>query len=332
MSRTPITVLTGFLGSGKTTLLNRALSQPRFARSAVIVNEFGAVGLDHELIAASRDQVVLLDNGCLCCEVRSDLIGTLNDLQLRRGAGLAPAFDRVVIETSGLADPSAIIAAVTGDRIVAAHFALGGVVTTLDAVNGLPTLERHDEARRQLALADRVVVTKADVEAPSAALNDAIAAANALAEPITAQAADAAETLSFELAPVLGKRVAAATPAHRLRLSIRTLTLVRDEPIEPEVLDFFLTALEQTAGPALLRVKALVCLSTQPDRPLVVHGVQRLIHRTATLDRWPGADRRTRIVVIAMSDAIDDLADLLARVERMSQRTRAAREPAAACR
>jgi G3E family GTPase len=329
MNRIPITVLTGFLGSGKTSLLNAALRQSNFSRTAVIVNEFGDVGLDHELIESSRDAVVLLDRGCLCCAVKSDLITTLIDLYERRRTGSVPSFERVVIETSGLAEPSGVVSAITGDLAVSAQFALSGIVTTIDSVNGASTLAEHDEAQRQLALADRIVVTKTDIQPLSLELRQAIDAGNCMATWVLASDANAAELLDFDSAPFLTP-VTASRPAHRLRLRIRTLTLVRDEPIDPEVLEFFLTALEQSAGPALLRVKALVCLSTQPDRPVVVHGVQRLVPKVVELDSWPSEDHRTRIVVIAMDEAIDDLAELLEAVEALIRRTRSARLNASA--
>jgi G3E family GTPase len=162
-SKIPVSILTGFLGSGKTTLLNRILRDPGFERTAVIVNEFGDIGIDHDLIAASDDAVILLENGCLCCAVRSDLVTTLFDLYQRRAAGSIHAFDRIVIETSGLAEPTPVLEVLLSEPSVNARYVPAGIVTTVDAVNGEATLDAHIESVQQLALADRVVLTKTDL-------------------------------------------------------------------------------------------------------------------------------------------------------------------------
>ncbi len=167
----PVSVITGFLGSGKTTLLARLLRDPAMARTAVIINEFGAVGLDHELVETSDESFIQLSNGCLCCNVRSDLVLTLGDLAARRAAGTVPQFERVVVETTGLADPAPILHALMTDRALCEVYALDGVITTVDAVTGLATLDRYPESLRQAAVADRLILTKTDVpEAQTAAL------------------------------------------------------------------------------------------------------------------------------------------------------------------
>ena len=166
MSHTPITILTGFLGSGKTTLLNRALRDPAMANTAVVINEFGEVGLDHALAAQSDDTIMVLENGCLCCTVFGDLVTTLNNLYHAREAGEIPRFDHVVIETSGLADPSPLIQAFLSDPTLAGLYRIGTVVATVDAVNGPGTLDNHVESVRQVALADHILVTKLDLIDP----------------------------------------------------------------------------------------------------------------------------------------------------------------------
>ncbi len=159
----PVSVLTGFLGSGKTTMLGHLLRQPEFSRTAVIINEFGQIGLDHELVETSEDSIVALTTGCLCCTIRTDLSQTLQDLLRRRDGGSCSRFDRIVIETSGLAHPAPILHALMTDPIFAARLALGSVVTTVDAVNGCATLEREPVSRKQVAVADRIVVSKLDL-------------------------------------------------------------------------------------------------------------------------------------------------------------------------
>jgi Ni2+-binding GTPase involved in maturation of urease and hydrogenase len=161
----PVSVVTGFLGSGKTTLIQKVLRDPRFARTAVIVNEFGEVGLDHDVLASSSDALIRLSTGCLCCAVRSDLVETLLDLHRRRADGEVD-FDRIIIETSGLADPVPILQSLMTDKAVATLFILDGVLTLVDAVHGLATLATHVEARRQIAVADRILVTKTDITTP----------------------------------------------------------------------------------------------------------------------------------------------------------------------
>src|SRR5215472_3691298 len=161
--RTPVTILTGFLGSGKTTLLNHALTAPDMARTAVIINEFGEIALDHALAAQSDDSVVVLENGCLCCTVRSDLVGTLNDLYHRRRAGKIPFFDNIMIETSGLAEPGPVLQAFLSEPTLDGLYRVANVIALVDAVNGLNTLREHEEAVQQVALADRILITKLDL-------------------------------------------------------------------------------------------------------------------------------------------------------------------------
>src|ERR1051326_3603826 len=166
-SRIPVTVLTGFLGSGKTTLLNHVLKQPEMAATAVIVNEFGEIGLDHLLVESATDDVVLLNSGCLCCTVRGDIVNTLTDLFVKRVKGQVPYFTRAVIETTGRADPAPVLHALLSDPIVAERYMIDGVVTTVDAVNGAATLDRQIEAVKQAAVADRLILTKAALAEPA---------------------------------------------------------------------------------------------------------------------------------------------------------------------
>ena len=197
----PIWVLTGFLGSGKTTLLGRLLKSPGFSRTAVIINEFGEIGLDHDLIETSDESFVALQTGCLCCAVRDDLVLTLEDLLRRRAAGTVPPFERVVIETSGLADPAPILHALMMGPACAGQLVVAGVVTTVDAVNGWRTLDRHLEAIKQVAMADRLLLTKTDLlEMPATALTARLAALNPAAQLLSATFGEVEANTLFDLA------------------------------------------------------------------------------------------------------------------------------------
>jgi len=306
----PVSVLTGFLGSGKTTMLRHLLHQPDFSRTAVIINEFGEIGLDHELIEASQDSLIALTTGCLCCKVRTDLAQTLHDLLQRRDEGRCTAFDRIVIETSGLADPAPILQTLMTDETVASRLVLGGVVTTVDAVNGVSTLEREDISQKQVAVADRIVVTKTDMAGSfPPALRHRLDALNAGAPVVTADHGQTASPLlsgaglydpRTRSADVMAWLTDAATghAHHHHDVEIQTFAIVREEPIRAVTLTLFLEALTEHCGADLLRLKGIVNIA-ESSRPAVVHGVQHVFHPPAWLDRWPSDDRRSRLVFIA---------------------------------
>jgi len=326
----PVCVLTGFLGSGKTTLLGRLLKSPEFARTAVIINEFGEIGLDHDLIETSDESFVTLQTGCLCCTIRGDLVLTLTDILRRRDEGMVTPFDRVVIETSGLADPAPILHAVMSDDGLAERLTLAGVVTTVDAVHGAGTLERQPESVKQVAVADRLVLTKTDLVAENPdALTDRLAALNPSAPLLTACFGDIDPARLFDARiwdpsgklaalehdpekwePVFGKRSCSinkiephrhhgAHDRNRHDERIRCFALIRDRPIPAVALTLFLEVLAEHCGADLLRLKGIVDLAESPDRPAVIHGVQHVFHPPAFLDRWPSDDRRSRLVFIA---------------------------------
>jgi G3E family GTPase len=325
-SRIPVTVLTGFLGSGKTTLLNHVLKQPDMAATAVIVNEFGEIGLDHLLVESATEDVVLLNSGCLCCTVRGDIANTLTDLFVGRVKGKVPYFTRAVIETTGLADPAPVLHALLADPIVAERYMIDGVVTTVDAVNGAGTLDRQIEAVKQAAVADRLILTKTDLAEPPvlAALEARLAALNPGAPLLHAVhgAIDPGalfglglfdpETKSVEVRRWLQDEAVAAhdsdNPAghdhhhhhdvNRHDARIRAFCITRDRPMSWNALSGWLDALASMRGDDLLRVKAIIALADRPDQPVVLHGVQHLFHPPVLLPAWPDDDRRTRIVFI----------------------------------
>src|SRR5262245_8957337 len=307
----PVALLTGFLGSGKTTLLARLLHTPQFSRTAVIINEFGEVGLDHDLIETSEESFVTLQTGCLCCTVRDDLVLTLEDLLRRRDSGSVTPFDRIVIETSGLADPAPILHALMGDARLAHRLTLAGVATTVDALNGLGTLARQPESIKQVAVADRLIVTKTDLVDDEDRLDGLLArlrAINASATPLKACFGEIDPERLFDAgfdAPA-GKRADVqawlaidAEPHHPSGghdTGISCFAIVREAPVRAIALTLFLEALAEHCGADLLRLKGLLNIAESPGRPAVIHGVQHVFHPPAWLERWPSADRRSRLV------------------------------------
>jgi G3E family GTPase len=298
----PVSVLTGFLGSGKTTLLRHLLRDPDMGRTALIINEFGEIGIDHELIETSDEQFVQLTTGCLCCKVRSDLVLTLADLAARRAAGSVPAFDRVVIETSGLADPAPILHALMTAPELAGIYAPGVVVCTADTVSGLATLARHQQSRRQAAVAERLVLTKTDMpQARTTEISERLAAINPTATLLTADRGRLAAAVLFDRgtrAWADAADVHGHAHAHSHDDDIASFSVVRERPVPAAALALFLEALAENGGADLLRVKGIVHVAEDPQRPAVIHGVQHVFHPPQWLERWPSHDRRTRIVFI----------------------------------
>ncbi|QRM29850.1 GTP-binding protein [Microvirga sp. VF16] len=327
----PLTILTGFLGSGKTTLLNRLLKDPALQDTVVIMNEFGEIGLDHLLVETIDEGMVLLSAGCLCCTVRGDLIATLEDLLRKRDNDRILPFKRVIIETTGLADPAPILHAVLYHPYLSMRYAVEGVVTVVDAVNGTATLDAHREAVKQAAVAERIVITKTDLVQdrdsltllrerlhqlnPGAALLETDAPAEAVISGglfgLDGKIADVAAWLKTEAVEEAERESHAHQHGHhhhhhhdvnRHDEKIRAFCLTSDEPIRQGTLDMFLDLLRSSQGAKLLRVKGLVALAEDPEHPVVIHGVQHVIHVPAVLPRWPSEDRRSRIVFI-----VDDL-------------------------
>jgi G3E family GTPase len=320
----PVTLLTGFLGSGKTTVLNHVLKQPGMAATAVVVNEFGEIGLDHLLVERSSEDVVLLNSGCLCCTVRGDIVDTLTSLFVDRVKGKVPFFTRVAIETTGLADPAPILHRLMTDPIVAARYMLDGVVTTVDAVNGAGTLDRQPEAVKQAAVADRLLLTKTDLAEPAGrrGIEGRLKALNPSAAimPVAQGAVDPAVLLNIGFYDPATKSVdvrrwlrdeafesgddhdAAHGHEHpdvnRHDDRVRAFCVIRERPISWAALSAWLDGLATMRGDDLLRLKAIVALSDRPEQPVVLHGVQHLFHPPVLLPEWPSEDRRTRMVFI----------------------------------
>ena len=319
----PVSVLTGFLGAGKTTLLNRLLADPGLMRTAVIVNEFGAIGLDHALIEASGEDVIELSDGCLCCTVRGDLVDTLERLL----DGSRP-IDRIVIETTGLADPAPVLRAIMIHPSRAHAMRLDGVVTVVDAVNAAATLGRHAEARRQVAMADRIVVSKRDLTGADPVPD--IRALNPGAPVLGARDVSAAALLDAGLADGEGRidlarwlrddaahdhghgHAHAHHAPHHAHGAIRSVSLAHEPPVPLASVEDFLGLLASQYGPRILRMKGIVHVAEHPDRPLVLHAVQATMHPPAMLPAWPTADRRTRLVIIADDVPERHLSDLFA--------------------
>lgn len=340
-ARVPVTVLTGFLGSGKTTLLNELLREPDLHGTAVVVNEFGEIGIDHDLIANTTEETILLANGCMCCAVRGDLIGALVGLA-ERGTSGGSALRHVLIETSGLADPAPILRTVMGEPAVKDRFTLAGVCCTVDAVLAPGTLDRYAEAVRQVAMADHLFVTKADLvgEPISQDLLDLVRRSNptaavhqdragyvaVLRQTMQAPASDArsftTESESFyRPVPTPGDP---GHPSTHLG-GINSFVIVRDDPLPRDGFLAWLDMVIAMRGEDLLRVKGIVNLQEQPEQPLVFHGVQHLYQPPETLPAWPSADRRTRIVFITRSVDAASMDESL----RVFERRRRPRPPAA---
>lgn len=313
----PVTVITGFLGSGKSTLVKRLLTRPEMDRVAVIVNEFGEVGIDNELIAEVSENMTLLSNGCLCCTVRTDLEETLRELFIKRRAGEIIDFTRVVIETSGMADPTPVVHTLLTDGMVFARYRLDGVVTLIDAVNGPGQLKEFPEAGKQVALADRLVITKTDlVKAEEVqALRDELHAANPYAAIHTAVQGEIDPALLVDVIPARpreaqvdswlfgngGKEEGEGYLANRVRaehtVGVSSFVLTFDKPFTWDAFAAVTQLLTSLRGPDLLRVKGLVNIEGE-DGPVVVQGAQHLFHPPVTLPAWPGESRQSRLVFI----------------------------------
>jgi G3E family GTPase len=332
----PISVLTGFLGAGKTSLLNSMLKEPMLANACVVINEFGDVGIDHLLVEKSDENVIELSSGCLCCTIRGDLIDTLNTLLDRRSAGEIKAFDRIVIETTGLADPAPVLHALMRDDRLLTRLRLEGVITLVDGFNGPSTLDLHPEAVKQVAMADRIVLTKLDLlegkegEDQLFEIITRVHKLNPSARLLTTHRGEATaerlfntglydpakktpnvkEWLSIEAVERAEKSAHSHQHGHdhgdkhhhhdknRHDKHIRSFAFRDTRPISPQGLELFLELLTSYHGPNMLRMKGVILMSDDPARPLAVHGVQHVLHPPVRLPSWPDGKPETRLVFI----------------------------------
>jgi G3E family GTPase len=314
----PLTVLTGFLGAGKTTLLNKILRDPEFSDTAVLVNEVGEIGIDHLLYEVVDDNVMLMSSGCLCCSVRGDIVTALENLLRGRDNNRLTPFKRVVIETTGLADPASVLHVVMTHPYLVLRFRLDGVVTVVDAVNGMQTLDQHPESVKQAAMADRIVLTKTDLASGIGALRERLKALNPSAPILdfvkdeasvraltgaglydpTRKIPDVARWLAEEAVNEAEQAGHDYAHDHRHDHSIRVFTLATEAAIPASTLELFLDLLRTAHGSKILRLKGIVRLAEEPEQPVVLHMVQHVLHPPARLESWPDSDRRSRLVCV----------------------------------
>jgi G3E family GTPase len=364
----PVSVLTGFLGAGKTTLLNALLKDPALANAAVIINEFGEIGLDHLLVETADDNVFEMSSGCLCCTIRGDLVDTLQDLATRRASGEIKSFDRVIIETTGLADPAPVLQTLMSHPELLQRYRLENVVTVVDSVNGFSTLDAHDEAVRQVAVADRVVLTKTDLltgvegEDMLHAIIGRVRKLAPSARILSTHRGEATAARLFDLDGETGSREerirrwmsadafdgsrrtsrrrknqdqphghAHAHEGHghdahghhdhdhhdhhhdvnRHDEHISSFCVSTPHAIGKMQLELFMELLQSYHGPNLLRMKGIVKMEDDPARPMVLHGVQHVMHPPERLAKWPDGDETTRLVFITRDIERAELENLL---------------------
>jgi G3E family GTPase len=351
----PVTVLTGFLGSGKTTVLNGLVRHHALQRTAVVINEFGEISLDHDLVQKSDENFMVVRNGCVCCTVRGDLISTLKDLSVRQQRREIQNLERVVIETTGLADPAPILHTLMNDQsLLEDGYGLGAVVATIDAVNGLATLDNHQEAVKQAGIADLLLLCKTDLVSASAmaALRNRLTAINPgakIKECINGEISPAdffgiglyrLESKTAEVQDwINAEAYADEHPPHahhgehdhgglsegtrnRHGDRIKAFCVTREQPISWAGFSTWLDMVSAMRGNDLLRVKGIINVIEHPSRPVVIHGVQHIFHPPIHLDEWPSDDHRTRIVFITRDIEQAVIEDTLRVFERRSARKR----------
>ena len=327
----PVSVLTGFLGSGKTTVLQHLLKQPTMSRTALIINEFGEISVDHLLVETAEEKMVLLSNGCVCCSVRGDLVEAIRALFKRQQNDEIPPFDRILLETTGLADPAPIVQSLIGPALAHYPVYFDSIATTVDATNILEALPNHPQMRTQVAVADSLLITKEDMVSDRRMLDveARVRELNKRASLVRCRQGHADTDLIFGqklLDPTASPREMRATIARSLEEhihspetesssshndGIHSFVVVRDEALEFGTLQRFSRALCSYRANDLLRVKGLVKLRGSEKSPYVVHGVQSVMHPPTKLRRWPTSDHRTRLVFITRNIAQADIENML---------------------
>jgi len=310
-ARIPVSIVTGFLGAGKTTLIRALLESPEGANTALIINEYGEIGIDNALLRASSDATVLLGNGCLCCMARSDLQETLRTLFADRARGVVPSFQRVVIETSGLADPGPLLQTFASDRALGEEFHLQALIAVIDAPNGARNLARAPEAREQIALADRIVLTKTDLADPAELIAQLARLTAAPVTPAVNGAIEPAYLLDERLD--LPVRIPEHDHTHAHSHGIDSFVLTFDKPLSWPAFEQAMAVLTALRGADLLRVKGIVAVEGVKG-PVVIHAVQHTAHRPVELETWPDGDRISRLVFITRGIGRMEVENLLAAV------------------
>ncbi len=331
--RIPVSIITGYLGCGKTTLINRLLKRPDMNRVAVIINEFGEQGIDNDLVEVSSEQMMLLNNGCLCCVLRGDLQETLRELFIKRRNGEIIDFDRVVIETTGLADPAPVMQTLMTDSLLQEQYRLDCVVTLVDAVNGIEQLETSPEPVKQAALADRLVITKSDLATaeqlaklesrlrelnPQAPLRIAVNGEIELAFLIDVGLRGTRSKLE-DVERWMGAGEEHDAHGHRHDATVTSFCLRFEQPFTWPLFSQCMEVLTAMRGSDLLRVKGLVSVEGHAG-PLVVQGVQHLFHPPVELAAWPSADRQSRLVFITRGIPRETISGLFAAIAAISPR------------
>jgi G3E family GTPase len=309
----PVTLLTGFLGAGKTTLLAKLIRDPRFSDTAVVINEFGDVGLDHALVDAGPEAIIEMTSGCLCCTIRGDIRQSLLMLLERSERGEIPLFSRLIVETTGLADPAPVVHTLLADPRLVRRYHLAQIVTVVDAVHGLDTIAAQSEAAKQIAVADVLLLSKTDIAPPSPDLLAALQGLNPMVTPISqvdlrllagdvnrfhldAKTNDVRDWLAAEAVEAHAHHHAHDVNRHGHDIQAYCLTI--DAPISRMAFGMAMELLAANQGADLLRVKGIVKLAEHPDQPVIIHAVQHMMHDPIRLDAWPDGDERSKLVFI----------------------------------
>jgi len=328
----PVTLVTGFLGSGKTTLISKLLLHPDMRRVAVVINEIGEIGIDHDLVTLSSENITLLANGCICCSVRTDLQETLRDLFAQRRVGEVFDFDRVIVETTGLADPAPVVQTLASDTLLAAHYRLDGLITLVDGLHGVGQIDQQTEAVKQIAIADKILVTKTDLtsadhletlcgrirqlnsQSPIEFIRQGEVDPKRLIDLGLSSSRASLKTLQFlgealtddaVSADGAGRYLGQRSAAHNA--AVKTLSLRFTEPFEWLSFSSALELLTTLRGPDLLRMKGIVNVDGDP---VVVQGVQHIIETPVKMDRWPSEDKDSRLVFIARNMELEVIRNL----------------------